>query len=314
MRRAVAAAAVLALALPAAARAAYDPYLTIGVDPATPSSPTAVTGIVQQQPGESATASQRVRYPPSFGFNPTFDVQPCPAAAERGGSCPDFSVIGSAAAQTSLGEFAGTVHLTEDYRLVVFMRGFGVVTQKVEGRFLVHPDGSVETVMENLPNVQSTSQRVALLGGSRSLVLTPRTCGPHVVTAVFTSHDGETVERTAPITISGCDTRPRFLVASAAPARVRQRSARTSLSWRLTDAGTATEISIGRLIRSGRFDRVRRVLSLKAGARDGLNRAAVDLRRGGKPLPAGDYLAHLTAVSAQGRETDAIEVRFRIVR
>src|SRR3712207_8387608 len=50
----------------------------------------------------------------------------------------------------------------------------------------------------------------------RSL-LTPRTCGTHGVSAVFESHDGDRAERSAPISIAGCDTRPRFLIASTSP-------------------------------------------------------------------------------------------------
>jgi hypothetical protein len=316
MRRAGLAALLALGALAPPAHAAYDPRFSMTVDPATPSSPTAVTGTVTQASGESATREQRVRYPPSFGFNPGFDVQPCTRAAEDAQACPESSAIGTASAQTTFGEFSGPVHLTEDYRLVIFLRGFAglVQAQKVEGRLELHPDGSVETVIRDLPDVQSTQARVALLGGSKSLVLTPRTCGEHVVRAVFTSHRDEVAERTASIAISGCDTHPRFVVAAADPARVRRRTARTTLVWRLDDAGQATVVSIRRVVRSGRFDRLREVLSQRAGASDGLNRAAVALRQGGKALPAGDSVAHRTARSAQGRTTDAITVRFRIVR
>lgn len=303
MRRAALAAALALAVAPAGAHAAYDPQLTMTVDPATPASPTAITGTLTQQSGESATKEQRVRYPPSFGFNPGFDAQLCNKAAEDAQACPDASAIGTATVQTSsFGEFSGSVHLTEDYRLVIFLRGLGGLApaQKVEGRLEVHPDGSVETVMTDLPDVSSTSARIALLGGSKSLVLTPSTCGQHVVTAVFTSHRDEVVERRVPIAISGCDTHPRFLVASASP----------PLVWRLDDRGSATEISIRRVIRRGRFDRLREVLSLRGPAAAGVNRVAVPRRK----LPAGDYRARLTVLSAQGHASDAITVPFRIVR
>jgi hypothetical protein len=311
----VLAAVLMLLAAAPAAQAAYDPRFSMKIDPTTPGSPVAITASVTQASGESATASQRVRFPPSFGFNPAFDVVPCPKAAEDAQSCPESSRIGNASAQTTLGEFTGPVHLTEDYRLVIFLRGLGgAVTQVVQGYFVLHPDGSVETVMDGLPNMQSTSGSIALMGGSKSTLLTPRTCGTHTVTAVFESHDRDRAERSAAISIAGCDTRPRFVVAAATPSRVRRRSARTVLAWRLADSGSATAVSIRRVVRSGRFDRLREELSLRAGAREGANRLALDLRRNGKPLPPGDYLVHLTAVSAQGRETDAITARFRIVR
>jgi hypothetical protein len=315
VRRAAAVAALALLLAAAPARGAYDPQFSMTVDPATPASPTAITGTITQRSGENATATQRVRYPPSFGFNPTFDGVLCPSSSEQSGGCPESSIIGTAFVQSSFGDFNGPVHLTEDYKLVVFLRGFGgLVQQKVEGKLFLHPDGSVETVMENLPDVQSTMGRIALLGGSKALVLTPRTCGQHIVRAVFTSHSDETVERSAPIAIAGCDTRPRFVTASAAPSRVRRRAPRTVLTWRLGEAGQATVVSIRRVVRSGRYDRLREQLTLRAGAAAGVNRLTVDLRRRGKALPAGEYVAHLTALSAQGSATDAIEARFRIVR
>ena len=316
MRRVAALVPVLvALALPAAAHAAYDPQFSMAVDPATPGAPAAITATVTQASGESATASQRVHFPPSFGFNPGFDVPLCPGTARDAQSCPESSAIGSASVQTSFGPFAGSVHLTESYELVVFLRGAGgLVETKVTGRFELHPDGSVETVMDGLPDVQSTHARIALMGGSKATLLTPRTCGVHTVRAVFESHEQERAERNAPITIAGCDTRPRFVIANATPSKVRRRAPRTTLSWRLREAGSATAISIRRVSRSGRFERAREVLSLRAGASEGINRATADLRRKGKALPAGDYLAHLTALSAQGRASDAAEVRFRIVR
>jgi hypothetical protein len=302
VRRAALIALLGAAVLAPAAHAAYDPRFAMTVDPATPASPTAITGTVTQASGESATRTQRVHYPPSFGFNPGFDAQLCTRAAEDAQACPEASAIGTAAVQTSFGEFTGSVHLTEDYRLVIFLRGFGGLApaQKVEGRLEVHPDGSVETVMTDLPDVASTSGRIALLGGSKSLVLTPRTCGQHVVRAVFTSHRDEVVERTAPLAIAGCDTHPRFVIASARP----------PLVWRLDERGSATQISIRRLVRSGRLDRLREVLSLHGPAAAGVNRVAVPLRK----LPTGDYRARLTVLSAQGRATDAITVRFRIRR
>ena len=78
-----------------------------------------------------------------------------------------------------------------DFRFVVFLRGFGgLVQQSVSGYLLLDPDGSVESVLDGLPDVPSTLARISFDSGERSLFLTPRTCGDHVLDVVSTSHDG----------------------------------------------------------------------------------------------------------------------------
>ena len=293
MRRA---ALVFAFALATAAapaRAAYDPHFAVRVDPATPDTAPALTATITQAAGERATQSEHVRFPPQFGFNPDLRVARCTSADEHAGHCPDASRIGNAAAQTMLGDFAGPVYLTSDFRFVTFLRGFGgLVQQEVSGYLVLLADGSVESVLEGLPDIPATMARIAFDAGPRSLILTPRTCGTYTIAGQFTSHAGERADRAAPVQIAGCDSRPRIAEANAV-----WRRGRLTVSWRLSEAGSATVVEVQRMTRTARFVRWRRVRLVRAGAAAGANR--VTLRVG-----AGRYQVVVRALSTRGRPTD----------
>jgi hypothetical protein len=269
----------------------------VRVDPPAPGAAAALTATITQAPGEAASQSERFRFPPQFGFNPGLRVTRCAAADERAGECPEDSRIGTATAQTMLGDFAGPVHLTTDFRLITFLRGFGgLVQQEVSGYLLLLPDGSVESVLEDLPDVPATLARVAFDGGPRSLLLTPRACGGYVIGAQFTSHDGDRVERKVPVQIAGCDSAPRIERASVRNGLV---------SWRLSDAGAATLVEVQRLVRAGRFVRWHRVSRTRAAAARGANHLTVQLRRPGR------YQVVLTSLSARGRPVDVARLSTR---
>ena len=291
MRRALVAAALALVAAAAPARAAYDPQLSVSVDPPAPATAASLTATLTQASGERATQSERVRFPPRFGFNPGLRVARCAPDQERAAACPPDSRIGNASAQTMFGEFAGPVFLTGDFRFVVFLRGLaGLVEQEVSGYVVLDPDGSTESVLENLPDVPSTLSRVTFDSGPRSLFLTPRACGRYVLDARFTSHAGEQVTRHVPIDIKGCDTAPRFVATDARRARV---------AWQLSEPA-ATVVDVYRLVPDGRFVRRRRVLHAQTSA----TRLALRLRRG-------RYEVVLTALSAAGHPSD---VRHLFVR
>ncbi|MDX6671237.1 MAG: hypothetical protein QOI91_1600 [Solirubrobacteraceae bacterium] len=298
-----AAAALTVLAAPAGA--AYAPRLEARMDPATPASPSALTIAVRQQPGETATRTEVVRYPPSFRFNPGFSLTGCTPQQEADSACPDSSRVGQATADTELGAFSGPVFLTRDFRFVIFLRGFGgLVQQKIEGVVRVGPDGWVETVLDGLPPVRATFSQVRLEPGARSLILTPDACGSYAVQARFTSHQEESVVAPASVQIAGCESRPAIVALTARGVR-----GRLDVSWLLAESGGRTEIAVDRRVSLSPWVRWQRVRSASAGARQGRNRAVLAGPRGRRLAP-GRYRVTLTSVGPRGGlgDTRRIEV------
>ena len=205
MRRAAVLLGLGAALLPPAAHAAYAPRLEVEAQPAAPDAAAALTVTVRQEPGEDASRTQVVRYPRELRFNPSFAVNRCTAAEEEAEACPDSSRVGAATAETELGSFSGPVYLTDDFRSVIFLRGLaGLVRSKVVGVTRVAPDGSVESVLHDLPDVRATFAQVRLEAGPRSLILLPRRCGAYGVSGRFTSHGGQVAASDSAIRVAGC--------------------------------------------------------------------------------------------------------------
>ena len=296
--RALGLAALAATAWPAAAGAAYSPRLEARVDPPSPNAPAALTLILRQAQGESPNRTEVVRFPPEFRFNPGFAVQGCRSADEDRDQCPESSRIGTASAETELGPFSGPVYLTEDFRTIIYLRGFGGLESKVESRMRVTADGSVETVIDDLPPVRMTFAEVRLEGGERSLILTPRRCGSYPIRGRFTSHEGEVAESETAIEIAGCDTEPRIAGLVARP-----RAGRIDARWTLSAAGSRTAVVLERRVASRPADRWRRVVSTGGSASPGGNRVRVRARSG-RRLRRGVYRLVVTVFSAHGQPAD----------
>ena len=291
------------------AEAVYAPQLEVRLEPSTPATPAALTAILRQRSGESATRSERVRFPAQFLFNPGSKVSPCTAEQERG-SCPEESRIGTASAQTAFGPFSGPVYLTKDFRFLILLRGAGLVEQKVVGFFQLHPDGSVESIIEDLPNVPATEASLSFEGGPRSLLLTPRACGAYSLQAQFESHAGERANVVAPVQVTGCDTLPRIRLVTTR-ARRSGRAASVQVTWELTDGGAATIVRIDQARRVGRFIRWRRVRQIRAAARSGRNRVRVaGLTAAGRAR----YRVVLTTFSARGGPVDRALQEFAVAK
>jgi hypothetical protein len=284
MRRGPAVAALtgsLALAFSAPALAAYAPRLEAQVDPATPGAPSALLLTLRQAPGETASRTEVVRYPPVFRFNPGFAVTGCPADREAASDCPDSSRIGSVAVESELGPFSGPLYLTEDFRFVIFLRGFaGLVQQKIEGFMRVASDGYVETVIDALPPVRATFAQVRLEPGARSLLLTPTHCGTYPLEGRFTSHNDETFVSRAPVTVAGCVARP-----DVTELRARARTGRIAVSWILSQGGQGATLDLDRRTDARPWVRWRRVRSVAASASSGPNRAVLAGAGGGRLRP-----------------------------
>lgn len=315
----VAAAALAAAALSqaaAGAQGAYAPRLTIEVAPAAPRTAASLTSSFRQEPGESSNRTIRVRFPPTFTFNPGFAVTGCTPAEEGAGSCPDASRIGTATVESELGTFTGTVHFASDYRLLIYLRTLGLIEQKIVAILTVLPDGSIESVLDDLADVRVTSSTIALDGGSRSLFLTPAACGAQTVEGRFTSHSGEEARSDARVEIAGCDSAPEIARLTVRPVRLRP-GAPGSVRWQLSEGGSRTDVAIERLRRTGpggAWIRWRRVLSATGTAVGGENRLRVDSIPGWRRLAPGTYRAAIQARSDRGKVTDSRAVEFRIVK
>jgi hypothetical protein len=95
--------------------------------------------------------------------------------------------------------------------------------------------GGRELTLDGLPGATATKLRVALEGGDRAVVTAPARCATYSLAAELTSHGGQTVQRTAPVTIAGCaGDPPRLSGVRMAPARVRTGSA-GALALRLSE-------------------------------------------------------------------------------
>jgi hypothetical protein len=284
-----------------AAEAAYDPAWSFHMGETGPAAAPAIVSTATQSQGESATRRVSVRYPPQFGFNPGFSVKGCTRAQEQADACPEASRIGTTRAVTVLGTFRGPLYFTEDFRLIGYLRGLGgAIGQRFEGKLYLGSDGSVETVFDDLPNFQSTLAEIAVEGGSRGIVLTPRRCGRYSLHGTFDSHAGDRVTRSLPVEIAGCPVRPVISRVRARPRRFRRR---TVLRWRLSGAAGRTSVSVQRLGRSG----WRELRTLTAPGRVGSN----SLRISGRRLRPGRYRFVLRASGRGGMLSRSRSARAR---
>jgi hypothetical protein len=227
-------------------------------------------------------------------------VAGCTRAQEEADACPESSRIGRNRAVTALGEFSGPVYLSEDFRLLAYLRGLaGVVGDKFEGKLYLNADGSVETVFDNLPNFQATVAEIAIEGGRRGVLLTPRRCDRYTVTGTFESHAGDRVTRTVPITIAGCAVRPVISRLRARPRRFRRR---TTLTWRLSAPAVRTSVSVQRLSRRGWHE----LRTLRASGNS--------LRISGRRLRPGRYRFVVRARGSGGMLSRSRSVRARRLR
>lgn len=298
---------VLALLAPAAAEAAYAPRLAVTLDPAERLATPAITTRITQAPGESATRSVRLTFPDGFGVNAP-SVGSCSAQAEAQRACPADSKIGDAEATASGVRVSGPIHISSEggvLRILVFLDGLGgLIQQKLVGR-VEFPDGRIATVFDGLPNLATTDVTLRFLGGEKALVANPRTCGDKVFSAAFTSHAGEQATSEATVTITGCVERPRISSVSVRPARVRA-GGRVTVRWRLSQATKGTRLILER--RAGR--RWRRVTSLVASGREGLNRRTLRLSRRAR---AGRYRVSLRATNSEGLPSRVVRKGFTVV-
>jgi hypothetical protein len=310
-------AAVLMLGNAPGAMASFSPQLSIAFQPSTASTAPAVTSTLTNRPGDTPPKTIRVHYPPQFGFNPDFGVSGCPPAAESSDSCPAASQIGTANAETSLGEFSGPVYFTPDYRLLIYLRGAGgLVQSKFTGYFQDAPDGGVDAVVDNLPDFPANSSSITLEGGTKSPLLTPGACGTYPIVGHFTSHNDDQATSTAQVTITGCDSQPTIgrVWLTHPTLRHTQHGAGDTLHWELSATGGRTEVSLQRL-RMIRGMQIRRTIwSRPRGASNGINSLNFNASVRGHPLSPGHYQLVVAVFSTQGHPSDLVSVALKVSR
>jgi uncharacterized protein (DUF2141 family) len=211
--RLISATAGATLLLAASAHAAYAPKLQVSIEPTRYAQAPAVTSVITQAAGETASKTVKVTFPK--GFEANFGAKPaiCPPADEENNACKPESQIGTASATASvLGlpqQLDGTVHYggpagTRRFKLIVILRNQLLGDQRIIGIAELVPSGGSVVTFDNLPDVLTTSFKLALQGGDKSLLKNPNTCGTFTLTAEFTSQQGEKGTGSAPVEITGC--------------------------------------------------------------------------------------------------------------
>ncbi|HEX6388728.1 MAG TPA: hypothetical protein VFZ89_04770 [Solirubrobacteraceae bacterium] len=223
MRRAL---ALLLLAFPASAGAAYDPKVTLSVPAAGgPGSPAAVSATITQAMGEDSHRTIEARLPGTFGFNAGFVRTDAP--------------IGRISAQSVFGPASGELFLTEDYRVVGKVTGLGgLVTVPFEGVLEVLSGQEIVLRFENLPDVAATRLAVEMDGGARTPLALPATCGTHVIEVRLVGRAGDEHRTKHPVAVGGCRAALPVVTAPRVSGRV--------LRWKTT--GARTEVTLRRRV------------------------------------------------------------------
>jgi hypothetical protein len=278
------------LALAGTASAAYAPQLQIKLDPPTATTPPAITSIVTQAAGETASKTVRVSFPVGFGPQLGAKVVSCQPADEANQACPPETQLGTAKADaTVLGlpaRFDGTVHLAgvqgAHFRLVIFLHNATFGDQKIVGTAENRPDGGYDTTFDNLPDVLVNHFELDLAGGEKALLQNPSKCGTYLFKAAFTSQQGEQATGQFPIDITGCAAKTAKPLAVGTVRLARDGSVRFRLS--APAKGTVT-------IKHG----ARKVLAKKFTGAAGANRVRT------RKLKPGRYVVAITATGADGK-------------
>jgi len=273
--------------------AAYTPIPKIELSDNGPGQAPAITSSLTQPSGQSASKTIGAQFPPEFTYNPKFDVPGCKPDDEKNATCPDNTKLGTIDVTTPFGSASGPVNLMTDLRLVGFLSAYlGAIQERVVGTIFVTDKGGAEVVFDNLPDIPVTSSKIALDGGPKGALVTPRRCGTYNVQAHLVSHDGSVVDKALPVVIDGC---PAALTLTGV------RLAGRVLHWK-TSEPARTNVTL--LIRNRRDN--------EWGEATSGHTNATTLRLPG--LPAGTYEAVLRAVTADGRASPARTLRFRIGR
>jgi hypothetical protein len=202
------------LGVPAAAQAAYAPKLAVTASPTNqPGGGITFSSTVTQSGDEEATKAARVRLPPGVSFdvatlNATTQCTPVQRDAR---ACPDTSRIGSAVADTSVGQLTGGVFFGTKLEIYIFLHNdllaaLGQDPKPIVGRTEFPPDGSLVTVLDDLPtDITASRFQLSFNGPPKPILKSPLTsCGALPFSGTFTSKSGVKVTSTTMVTFTGC--------------------------------------------------------------------------------------------------------------
>jgi hypothetical protein len=294
MRRALLIACFAVSACPASAAAAYRPTAEVAFDRTTPLSAPAITSVMRVPSGDDTTRTITARFPSSFTYNAGFAATGCKSAQASTWTCPESSRIGTTTVKSPFGDGTGDVFVTDDFRLVLAIQSLGgIYRQRLYGTIRVLDDGSFELTFDDLPPIPVTESRIALEGGPRAMLVTPRRCGDYQVTSRFVSHAGAAVEQKLPVRITGC---PERLKVESVRIKV---SDPLSLRWQISGPATGTELTLFRWSR---------------GAWDEVSAANLPATRTTwrAPKRPGRYSVTLRALGANGAASPARTVRLTV--
>ncbi len=254
----------------------FAPVIAIEATPPAPKAPPALVATVTQKNGESAIRSVAVVFPKAFTYNEAFTVPRCQPPQEAEEACPPESKLGTVKGVSPLAPAEGEVFVTDDLRLVSFVKAAGGLLQfTVTGTITLDPSGGFSVKFEGLPNIALTSLTLDLEGGERALVKNPGTCGDFPFTANFDSFDGDVVTQHPTVSITGCP--PRLAITGV---RATKRERGVSLRWTASAGTKATQVVLrrtGRTVRTRTVTGTRtRFAKLKPGRYVAILRATAD--------------------------------------
>lgn len=262
MRRVLVLLAALGAAAATPASAAYAPRVELVVPAGGgPATPAAVSSTITQADGEDATRTVEAVLPGTFGFNAAFALRGCTVEEERRRACPETSRIGRIEADSPFGSAAGSLFLTEDFRLLGTVDAYGgLVRFDAVGLLEVLPGQAILLRFDGLPDLPVRRLHLAIEGGARTPLALPRDCGEHVIAVRLRSHGGEERRSEHRVTVGGCRAVP--FVEGVRPDRRRLApGAAATVRWRVSGPVARTEVTLRRLTRGRWIDLGRRTVT-----------------------------------------------------
>src|SRR4051794_17882957 len=150
----------------APASAAYAPQLSFSLNPSTARTPAAISSTVTEAAGETPSKTVTVTLPPGFTANTgnqlaACPATPCPAESQMGQASATVDVFGLTRMLSGPVYFGGPAGAPGSFALIVALVDPALGPQTLNGVSSLRPDGSIDTVFDNLPNFLATAFTLA---------------------------------------------------------------------------------------------------------------------------------------------------------